>query len=282
MKSSNFSYSYIELTKLLGNEKTNTRSDVWLWLHLTLQEEAGLDPDSCNGLTMRSAITSYLRKSNYPPHEIAKDKDRYLLPQTTLNWIMEDERQYRWLDNRLAILHESRLPNGLAHLRGRNKIIAIIDIWDIDLAMKERKTKELNTEWLYHKATDSAFTWFTDKKESNQRCKCAWEWLKNNKRTIFTKLPPINNYNELLMYFDEANLGKNEQKAIIASIKKNWAKKQFNERTPDKNQYNFRLKTTVVNQLNALAEKQNLKRAEILEGLITREYEAKVLLVEND
>lgn len=280
MNTSNLSYSYIELTKLLGNEKTNIRSDVWLWLHLTLQEEANLDPDSCNGLTMRSAITSYLRKSNYAPHQIAKDKDRYLLPQTTLNWIMEDERQYRWLDNRLTAIHKSKLPNGLAHLTGRNELVAIIDIWDIDLANKKRQIDALRIEWLRHKKTDIAFSWFTDKKESNQRCECAWEWLEKNKHTIFTKLPLISNYNELLMYFDEANLGTNEKQAVIAKIKKSWNKKQFNERTTDKNQYNFRLKITVVDQLDALAEKQNLKRTEILETLITREYEAKVLLVE--
>ena len=281
MTISNLSYSYVELAKLLGNEKTNIRSDIWLWLHLAIQKEADLDPDSCNGLTMRSAITSYLRKSNYQPHEIAADKDRYLLPETTLNWITEDERQYRWLANRLETTHESRLLNGLTHLRGRNELIAIIDIWDIYLADKERKIEQLRIEWLRHKATDIDFAWFTDKKESDQRCKCAWAWLENNKRTSFTKSPPISNYNELLMYFDEANLGLNEQKSIIVKIKQSWNKKQFNERTSDKSQYNFRLKVSVAKQLDTLAEKQGLKRAQILETLITREYEATVRLADN-
>lgn len=274
MNTSNLSYSYIELTKLLGNEKTNTRSDIWLWLHLTLQEEANLDPDSCNGLTMRSEIISYLRKSNYLPHQINADKDRYLLPDSVLNWITEDERQCHWLEKRLLARDNSRLTSRLVHLRGKNLIIANIDIWDIDLSTKEVEIKKLRIDWFRHIAKDINFEWFTDKKEGNRRCECAREWLEKNKHTKFTQLPIISNYNELLMHFDNEYPDTIVQKTIIGKIKKQWNKKQFDERTPEKGQYNFRLEKLVVAQLDTLAKKQGIKRAQILETLITREYEA--------
>ncbi|MNI97220.1 hypothetical protein D3C73_1558260 [compost metagenome] len=75
------------------------------------------------------------------------------------------------------------------------------------------------------------------------------------------------------MYFDEAELGRNELKAIIQTIKKRWNRKQFDERTADKKQVNVMLSKTAIELLDTLAKKHELKRAQILELLITTESE---------
>lgn len=276
MKTANLSNSFIELTKLLGNEKNNIRTDIWLWLHLTLQEKADLEPNSCNGLTMRSEIISYLRNSTYLITQINADKDRYLLPASVLNWITEDERQCHWLEKRLLTRHDLGLTKELVHLQGKNLIIAHIDIWNIDLPAKETEIRKLRTDWFSHISKDINFEWFTHKKEGDQRCACAREWLEKHKQPNFTQLPTISNYNDLLMHFDDEYPDSIVQKAIIEKIRRKWNKKQFNERTPEKDQYNLRLDKLVVEKLDALVKKRGIKRTQIIETLILKEYETNI------
>ena len=266
-----------ELSQLLNEPRQNTRHDIWLWLYLNQHKRARFDASTCNGSTMRDEIARFLRRKTENLKDIASQKDRFLVPHDYLKWIEGDERQHRWLLRRIEELTELRptqgLPSGLVRLNGRNHLIAILDLWDVDIAKKADEIERLHNRWLRHKAGDRAFEWFEDKKDGLKRCKCAWEWLEKHHVSIFKNQLPINNYKELLLYFDEAELGRNELKAIIQTIKKRWNRKQFDERTADKKQVNVMLSKTAIELLDTLAKKHELKRAQVLELLITMESE---------
>ncbi|EIK60795.1 hypothetical protein PflSS101_4039 [Pseudomonas lactis] len=200
-----------------------------------------------------------------------------MLPDDCLKWIDGGERQYQWLLSRIEEVSDLRPPKGLSqelvHLTGRNHFIATLDIWDVDIADKAREIENLRKEWLKHKANDREFAWFEDKKEGARRCQCAWEWVERNDRFISKEQLPISNYQELLMYFDEAKFGTGEQKAVIRGIKQRWSRKQFDERTTDKKQVNVMLSKSVITILDELAKKHDLKRGQVLDRLITMESE---------
>lgn len=83
------------------------------------------------------------------------------------------------------------------------------------------------------------------------------------------------------MFFDQEDIGSNERTAIIERIRRLWSKKQFNERSTDKKQVNVMLSKAVIAQLDALAEKHGLKRAQVIESLVRMEADAGVYLAES-
>ena len=172
------------LSELLSEQGRNARHDIWLWLYLHMTQNARFDPRTCCGLTMRDEIAVFLKRKKYASYRIAREKDRSLIPDESLTWIDEDERQYQWLLCRLTRITEVRLPRGVVHLKGREHLIAIIDIWNADLEEKAHEAEALRKEWLRHKVKDSAFEWFGDKKDGAKRCACAWEWLEKDNRLV--------------------------------------------------------------------------------------------------
>jgi len=268
------------LSELLQEPHRNHRHDVWLWLFLYYYREARLDLGTCNGLTMRDEIARALRGERFFQSRIPRQKDRFLLPNEKLDWIKEDERQYRWLIREIEQMTDRRLHRGLVHLTGRDRLIAMVDLWDVDIAEKASQVDDLHRDWRRHKAKDVEFEWFADKKESEKRCACAWEWLEKKHLSPLSRQAPISNHHELLMFFDHANVGRYERAAMIREIKKRWARKQFDERAADKKQVNVMLSKAVIAQLDALAETHGVKRAQIIENLVRMEADAGLYLAD--
>ncbi|KPB54744.1 Uncharacterized protein ALO57_01066 [Pseudomonas coronafaciens pv. oryzae] len=264
-----------ELSKLLREPKQNNRHDIWIWLCLYHYRNVELEPATCNGTTMRSAITHALKRNSNLLEGINREKDRSLVPDDCFQWIDRGERQYQWLLDRIKRITDLRLSQRLVHLTGRDHLIALLDLWDVDIADKADAIKRLRNDWLRHKAKDSDFEWFEDKKEGPQRCRCAWEWLQKNRLSGLSRRDPISNYQELLMFFDQAEYGPAEQKAIIKEIRQRWSRQQHGERTvaAGKKQVNVELSKTVISLLDDLAKKHQLKRPQVLERLIMMESE---------
>lgn len=268
------------LGELLQDPHQNNRHDIWLWLYLYHYKEARLDRRTCNGLTMRDEIARSLKDQKLLQSRIPRKKDLLLLPNEKLEWIAEDERQYRWLLREIEQMTDLRLPRGLIHLTGRDRLIAMIDLWNVNLAEKASEVELLHRDWLRHKAKDSEFEWFADRKEGEKRCTCAWEWLEKKYLSPLSRQAPISNHQELLMFFDQEDIGRSERTAMIREIKRRWSRKQFDERTADKKQVNIMLSKAVIAQLDALAEKHGLKRAQVIESLVRMEVEAGVYLTD--
>lgn len=268
------------LSELLHEPHRNRRHDIWLWLFLNYYREARLDLSTCNGLTMRDEIARALRRQRFFQSRIPRKKDRFLLPNEKLDWIEEDERQHRWLIREIEQMTDLRLHRGLVHLTGRDRLIAMVDLWDVDIAEKASQVDDLHRDWRRHKAKDIEFEWFADKKESEKRCVCAWEWLEKKHLSPLSRQAPISNHQELLMFFDQADVGRYERAAMIREIKKRWSRKQFDERAADKKQVNVMLSKAVIAQLDALAETRGVKRAQIIENLVKMEADAGLYLAD--
>ncbi|MDT4863221.1 hypothetical protein FQZ97_979170 [compost metagenome] len=156
----------------------------------------------------------------------------------------------------------------------------MLDVWNVDIEKKAREIERLHDHWRRHTARDSQFEWFADKKEGTKRCICAWEWLERHHLSPFSRQPPIGNYRELLMFFDQAELSRHEQKVMIQEIKKRWNRQQFDERNADKKQVNVMLSKAVIAQLDELAKRHDLKRAQVIETLVRMEGETGVYLAD--
>lgn len=266
------------LAHLLLNTEINNRQAIWLWLGLFIYEEFEFDHDTCNGATMREVIADALRKAPDITSDISRKKDKYLLPEEQMRWITNHPRQIQWLTAKTDDITNKILPRGLPHLQGRDRIIATLDIWQVELYEKQREVKNLNELWRRHIAKDSQLDWFDDKEEGTKRCLCAWEWIQKKYLTQFSIQPPIGNYQELLIFFDKEDFKPLERTIIIQSIKQLWYKKQFNERSSEKKQVNVLLSKATISQLDLLAKKHDLKRAQIIETLIKNEASAGLYL----
>lgn len=253
--------------------KHSHRHDIWLWLCLDRYENAELDPATCNGITMRDVIARYLKRNPDLFERINHEKDRFMVRDDLLKWIEEDRRQYEWLLGRIERTTGLGLSRRLVHLTGRNHLIAMFDLWNVDIGDKAEEIESLRNNWIRHQARDKDFKWFEDKTEGSQRCKCAWEWFNTNTASLLSLRPPISNLQELLMFFDQAEYGPNEQKAIIDKIKQSWRRKKYSERTKaaGRFQVNVELSSTAIDLLDELARKHDLTRPQVVERLITME-----------
>lgn len=267
-----------QLARLLKDSTRNNRLDIWIWLCLYIHAELDLERSTCNGETMRDEIAYALTRHPDLVSGIPTEIDRFLLRDDLLSWITNDERQYHWLLPRIDDLTGCKFPRRLVHLTGRSELIAMIDVWRVNIEEKATEVKLLHQDWRRHIALDNQFEWFADKKEGSKRCICAWEWLKKNHLSLLSRQLPVSNYKELLMFFDRAKLGPHEQKAIIREIKKRWSRQQFDERNADKKQVNVMLSTDVTAQLDMLAKQHDMKRAQVIETLVRMETDAGVYL----
>ncbi|MEB0028942.1 hypothetical protein QN375_24775 [Pseudomonas sp. MH9.2] len=278
-----------ELAQQLNERRPNNRHDIWLWLWLYLyrDEQTNLDPASCNGRTMRDEIARCLKDKLLLRARIPSLKDKFLVPDAKLKWIDGGERQHQWLLREFEGITDLRPPQepskDLAHLTDRNRFIAMLDLWDVDLTVKTAAIEDLRDAWCKHKVKDRDFEWFKDKKDGTKRCQCAWEWLKKKNKFLFKNQPPFNNYTELLMYFDGIELRPDEQKFILQQIKNRWSRKRHDEDmvAAGKKQVNVELSKTVIRLLDELAEKHQLARAQVVERLITMESGTGVYLADS-
>lgn len=254
----------------LGDVAISNREYIWTWLQL-YRDGNQLDPHSCARSSMIDEIDQILKSSPGTRIRLSAKMKRLLLPTEDFEWIADDDRQLAWLAPKLEEITRSQVPREARHLRGRDRIIAMIDVWDEHLDAKAKDIEKLAREWKRHRLGDPIFEWFADKKDGEKRCALAWEWLQLNMARLPFGQNPITNYAELLKYFDRGEHKPLEQKLIIREIKKRWSRKQYDERNSDKKQVNLLLSKLAISQMDRLATERNLKRAELIEQLICQE-----------
>ncbi|KEX94036.1 hypothetical protein HA62_09865, partial [Pseudomonas putida] len=129
--------------------------------------------------------------------------------------------------------------------------------------------KSLEQRWRDHKAHDKKYSWF---KDDNQKCSLAYEWLqKNTYLTIFRT--PIETYEDLLIFFDNANYTSEKEELYIGKIKKLWNQRKYRSTLKGKSQYNFVLSDKTIEMLDKISEQHEISRARALEILVEIETE---------
>lgn len=266
------------LSKVMGDTAVNHRLDIWAWLFFNKYRGAKFDCVGCGGGSMRRMIAEHLQKHPSQKEDLLEGKDWFMVPEGELAWITDEKRQYEWLFYKLRRMTDGGAVSLLPNLQGRSQLVAMIDIWGFNTEEKIRELKSIKKDWIQHKRGDDRFKWFADKAEGEKRCRFASDWLRKNEPHLAWRIKPIENYTELLIFFDREDLAQAELKLLLMNIRRGWNRQVSRERQTDKKQYNFILPNKVVDLLDELAEAHALRRAQVLELLIKKEHEQNVYL----
>ncbi len=266
------------LSEVMGDTTSNYRRDIWMWLFLNEYRDAKFDCVGCGGRSMRRMIAEHLQKNPDQKKDILEGRDWFMVPEGELAWIADEKRQYEWLFYKLRRITDGDAVSLLPHLQGRNQLIAMVDIWDLNVEEKVRELEGIKRDWIQHKIGDDRFKWFVDKVEGEKRCRFASDWLRKNEPHLVRSIKSIENYTELLVFFDRENLAQAELKLLLMNIRRSWNRQVSRERQTEKKQYNFILSHKVVGLLDELAAAHTLRRAQVLELLVKKEHEQNVYL----
>jgi hypothetical protein len=262
--------SRIPLSDFYGDSRQDARRDTWLWLHLTKSTHSHFELNDFDAPNVRQRMEDFLSRAPGLIPDIQSKMSRLLLPEESFTWIGRDDRQISWLINHV----NQRILNGTFEwpnrLVGRNLVIAMIDIWDVNLSVKEASVSLMQSYWNQHLQSDLIYRWFKEKDES-ARCSFIWEWIQKHHGLLAHGRPPITSYEDVLTFFDRTNLSYSDKILLIQSAKKRWSQNQYRENLKGKKQYNFILSDKAIRSLDQLSEKHGLTRAKILEILILEE-----------
>lgn len=252
-----------ELSRVLGDSEYSERHDIWLWYTLTFFEK-NFDTEAFPNYGMRDKMAQYLKTNTWRVGQLIQEREEQLIPQKHLEWITNERRVVEWLTKEIQTStnhSQLRFPFSLS---GKALPIAVLDVWKRDLTEKTSLVKHLEQRWREHIAYDKKYSWF---KDDDQKCSVAYEWLQKN--TYFTHLrTPIKTYEDLLIFFDNADYTSEKEELYIGKIKKLWNQKKYRSTLKGKSQYNFVLSDKTVEMLDKISEQHEISRARAIEILV--------------
>lgn len=211
--------------------------------------------------------------------EIEQQKMLMLLPDKSLEWVTQSKRQHNWICRRI-IEKGNYFPIDLPpNLTGRDLAISTIDIWATNQQSKYTEVLELSSAWTVQEKADQAFQWFYGKDEE-KKCELAWRVLDKKFPNLATTNNQFKNHEELLSFIDRNPPSDSDVELFIKSVKSQWSQKKYREKQTGKKQYNFILSDKAIKRLNKLADKYDMKRAQILEILLQMEDEKGIYIPE--
>lgn len=257
------------LARILEDKTASHRRDLWLWFWLT-GHGANLGSYAESRMGMRDKMAHYLNQNAWLTPRARDDKNKQLLPERQLDWLNEGSRQIEWIYQKFTQYAGYNWNNTPQDVFGKDRLILIIDLWQVDTTQKKLTLDSLKIQWNAHKSGDKTYKWF---KDDDKKSALAWDWL--NKNTSFTALhsKPFETYEDLLIFFDSANLTTEQKTLYIDRIKKRWSQQKYRESLIGKAQYNFVLSDKAVANLDKLASFHEISRAKILEILLEMETE---------
>lgn len=257
------------LARILEDKTASHRRDLWLWFWLT-GHGANLGSYAESRMGMRDEMAHYLNQNAWLTPRARDDKNKQLLPERQLDWLNEGSRQIEWIYQKFTQYAGYNWNNTPQDVFGKDRLILIIDLWQVDTTQKKLTLDSLKIQWNAHKSGDKTYKWF---KDDDKKSALAWDWL--NKNTSFTALhsKPFETYEDLLIFFDSANLTTEQKTLYIDRIKKRWSQQKYRESLIGKAQYNFVLSDKAVANLDKLASFHEISRAKILEILLEMETE---------
>jgi len=259
------------LTKALGVGRVDKRFESWLWLFLN-HYRGGLNPDHFGSSIARNEMAGFISNTPDMKDRIELEKNRALVPDESLRWITQSERQLNWLMRQLDTTTDPFLSILPQRLQGRDRVIARIDWWNESIDRKAREIENLKSNWGQYAQQDDIFKWLKGEDES-AKCELAWEWVKKHKPSFMRWQTPFKNHEDVIIYFDNPKFNEHEKILCIDKIKRRWSQQRYRENLSGKKQYNFVLSDNAIQALDKIASKYDLKRPQILEILIKMEAE---------
>lgn len=257
------------LARILEDKTANHRRDIWLWFWL-IGHGVNLGSYAESRMGMRDKMANHLNQNAWLAKQSRDDKNNQILPDRQLDWLNEGNRQIEWIYPKFmqhAGYTWNNIPQGVF---GKDRLILLIDLWQVDTTQKKLTLDNFRTQWLAHKSGDKVYKWF---KDDEKKSALAWEWLSKNTSFTIPYPKPFETYEDLLIFFDSANLTAEQKTLYIDKIKKRWSQQKYREGLIGKAQYNFVLSDKAIANLDKLANLHEISRAKIIEVLLEMETE---------
>lgn len=270
-----------ELSEILGVNALEDR--VWNWVRLFLS----FPHWAFGGFRYPSTYTSsdaarHIHSIQGLAETMRIEVREAFLPKNRFSWLVDDVRQNAWM---LRYLKTLPVPGYLdaidasGFLSGRQRIIALFDVHLSKGEAKENCVDFARRAWEMQRQKDKVFDWFRDETGSAGH-ELMWAWLGTRYPRVSLNPSVVSSHEDLLSFFDENPLGELEIRMMMVDIKKSWSQKKYRAKLKDKRQCNFILKEKTIAQLDKLAEKYDLSRAELLELLINAEARQEVYITQ--
>lgn len=269
------SYRDDALSETLGVHEYSRRHDIWLW-HKLYFYYPGFSELNIPNVGMRDKIAHYLQQNSWLIRPLMQEKSSQLVSEKELSWIRDDRRQVEWITRELQrILNHNPFVLRF-ELTGRDLLVAILDISPKDTTEKTIILKNLEQDWLRHKANDRRYAWFEN---DDQKCQLAYDWLAKN-ASFFMHRTPFEKYEDILIFFDQANYPMEKEELYITKIKKVWNQRKYRTSLKGKAQYNFILSNKTANLLDEISTQYEISRARVLEILVEMEAQKGLYITE--
>lgn len=250
----------------------------WAWSFLQMSTIYPLGPNS--SITQKKQILiSYINNIQNKEEYIKNLKinmENNLVPLEHLDWIdKNDNRKLIWLLNRIQLDLNLTLPIGFNNTLYKDFLSTLDSIIILDINSKITLIQNKKIEWGTIKTPEKEIVWLD--KSNKMQLTWAWEYLNKFYKNINPFHPPQNNeelYNAILASFDNQSYGfPSDKKLFMDRMKKTWSQKKFRDSGKAKKPYHIPLTKSTQAQLEKLAKFKNLRKDQVIEELITKEYE---------
>lgn len=254
----------------------------WAWVFLQMFKIYSLGPHS--SITQkRQILISYINNLQNKEEYIKNLKinmENNLVPLEHLDWIdKNDNRKLIWLLNRIQLDLNLTLSIGFNNTLYKDFLSTLDSIIILDINSKITLIQNKKREWETIKTPEKETAWLD--KSNKMQLTWAWEYLNKFYKNINPFHPPQNNeelYSAILASFDNQSYGiPSDKKLFMERMKKTWSQKKFRDSGKAKKPYHIPLTKSTQEQLEKLAKFKNLRRDQVIEKLILKEYEATLL-----
>lgn len=266
------------LAKALNEINTDRRFTIWLWFYLNSFPQP-FNVGEIGSLGMRDRMAEAIKNNPWLKQKIQTDRLSFLLPKESLAWIKNEKRQHHWITRKISERNGLFYIQGISNLSHIELTIATIDIWSAPITEKSLTINAIASEWAEQEKTDKIFDWFYGKDE-NLKLELAKEIARKLYPLLTTYQNSWQETTDIIIAMDTPFISTADKKIFVDSVKKRWSQNKYRAKTTGKKQCNFILTETAIDRLQKLADKHELKRAQILEILLQMEEEKGIYIPE--
>tara|TARA_R110001592_G_scaffold13740_2_gene62811 strand:+ start:32381 stop:33229 length:849 start_codon:yes stop_codon:yes gene_type:complete len=256
------------LSALIGDTKVNFRVVNWLWYWLhwhTGQGQLCPPPDSQSREKMAKLLDDDPNLADKMRAELS-----HLVSSQAFSWIHDSQRQISWVLEQLEMQLGTANLYASLHMHDKEKIVAIVDLWQTPREQKLVLLKSLKNKWAMQRLLDKKYSWFED---DNEKIVSAWEFFLKNHPSDIGYQQPFSSLDDMIIFIDRRKYSADFVELFITKEKKKWAQKKYRKSQGAKTQFNFLLSEKAKNNLNTLMTLNELSGAKVVELLINQEAE---------
>tara|TARA_Y100000815_G_scaffold265663_1_gene282854 strand:+ start:2531 stop:3403 length:873 start_codon:yes stop_codon:yes gene_type:complete len=258
--------------EILKNNFINNRRTLWKWGYLYKSGQSVFLNEEINASAIDKRIEAYHKTCPYSEEEMIRSMhskmDDLIIPREHLEWMHNEKRHMLWIKKKLANkIPPVAQPNTVSDFQS---VLYSIDMWDTPMLDKILTIEGLKFAWTEHKLRDVFFDWFRGKDEQ-KKIEATYDIAITQQRHLSHESHTLETITDVILFFDQLEISNAEFELLTKKIKSRWSQNKYRNNLVGKKQYNFYLSEQAIESLDRLSEKNNKKRAEILELLIKME-----------